>query len=171
MIEEWGLIIPVDPTYVPNPSAQFKAMQLWAARDKQGSSKTIEVHAGVRYIPPTDSALLHTVCCPNCRRSIDSGWLEDAINLARTDGFKNLLTIIPCCGAFVSLNALKVTRGYAPFGFARFCMATHNPDPLSIGNITLKHLENILGCQLRVVWRRRMISGPAVTGVPIVTND
>ncbi|MHB0939129.1 MAG: hypothetical protein ACYC6A_22275, partial [Armatimonadota bacterium] len=66
---------------------------------------------------------------------------------------------------------LKVTRGFAPFGFARFCMSTHNPDPLSVGNITLKHLETILGSQLRVVWKRRMISVSAITGVPRVTND
>jgi len=170
MIEEWGLIIPVDPTYVPNPAAQFKALQLWASRDKQGSSKTIEVHEKVHYIAPADGTL-HAVCCPNCRRPVDPMWLEDAINLARADGFTNLYTEIPCCGAFVSLNDLKVTRGFAPFGFARFCMATHNPDLLSIGNITLKHLEKILGCQLRVVWKSRMSAGPAVTGVTKVTND
>jgi hypothetical protein len=170
MLDEWGLIIPVDPTYLPSPAAQFRALQLWASRDKQGSSKTIEVHAEVRYIPPADGTL-HAVCCPNCRRSVDPGWLEDAVNLARADGFRNLLTVIPCCGAFVSLNDLKMTKGHATFGFARFCMATHNPDPLSITNITIKHLESILGCQLRVVWQRRMTTGPAVTGVPKVTND
>ncbi|MHB9107769.1 MAG: hypothetical protein ACYDCO_11995 [Armatimonadota bacterium] len=170
MIEEWGHIIPVDPTYVPSPAAQFQALQFWAARDKQGSSKTIEIHAQVQYIPPTDGTL-HAVCCPNCRRTVEPGWLEDAVNLARVNGFTNLLTEIPCCGAFVSLNDLKVTRGFAPFGFARFCMSTHNPDPLSVGNITLKHLETILGCQLRVVWKRRMISVSAITGVPRVTND
>ena len=82
MIEEWGHIIPVDPTYVPSPAAQFRALQFWASRDRQGSSKTIEIHAQVQYIPPTDGTL-HAVCCPNCRRAVDPYWLEDAVNLAR----------------------------------------------------------------------------------------
>jgi len=155
MNEEWGLIIPVDPTYVPAPDAQLKALQLWASRDKQGSSKTLEVHARVKYYPPADGALL-SVCCPNCRRPVDAEWLSDAISEARTTNFTNLFAMIPCCESFISLNDLKVQKGFAPFGFARFCMSTHNPDPLSVGNITLKHLENIIGCQLRVVWQKRV---------------
>lgn len=70
MKEEWGLILPVDPTVIPAPAAQLKAMQHWAASDKVSKSKVLEVHADVRYYPPAPNSLV-TVACPECKTLVD----------------------------------------------------------------------------------------------------
>lgn len=151
MPDEWALIIPVDPACVPEAMAQVKALQLWASRDKTGASKALELHAEVRYYPPVDGSLAN-LCCPNCRRGIEPDWFDEAVQAAKREKYANLLVVIPCCGAFVSLNDLKVRSGFASFGFARFCLRGYHPDPLSLGQLTVHQLEQVLGCALRVVW-------------------
>lgn len=153
LFDEWALVIPVDPSFVPDPAAQLRALQLWSTRDKLGASKALELHDAVRYYPPAEGTL-QNVCCPNCRQGVEPEWFEDAVSTAKQSHYTNLLAVIPCCGAFVSLNDLKPRSGFLPYGFARFSMRGYQPDPLSLGQITLRQLEGILGCALKVIWLR-----------------
>ncbi len=151
MHDEWALVIPVDPTVVPDPVAQFKALQLWASRDKTGASKALELHTDIRYYPPMEGALSN-VCCPHCRSHIEPAWFDEAVHAAKQGKYANLIAWIPCCDTCVSLNELRVKSGFLPYGFAKFSLRGYRPDPLSLGQLTVRQLEGILGCPLRVVW-------------------
>ncbi|MGO7585080.1 hypothetical protein ACC689_22510 [Rhizobium ruizarguesonis] len=68
---------------------------------------------------------------------------------ASADGFKDLNTVAPCCGATVSLNDLRYVW---PAAFGRFALEAHNP---GIGDTTEEQdrkMAECLGTPLRKIW-------------------
>ncbi|WP_245497711.1 hypothetical protein [Rhizobium leguminosarum] len=67
--------------------------------------------------------------CSACGADAEEWWGE-AMETASADGFKDLVTVAPCCGATVSLNDLRYVW---PAAFGRFALEAHNP---GIGDTT-----------------------------------
>ena len=71
------------------------------------------------------------------------------MNEASEAGFTDLNKTLPCCGASVSLNDLCYN---SPAGFARFVIQARNPSITDLDENSIKELEGILGCGIKIIW-------------------
>jgi hypothetical protein len=119
--------VPADPYWQPSLENATKAVSslqtIVPGADEVKSSFEDEV----RFYDPGEN--WSGVKCSACGADAE-GWWGEAMETASADGFKDLSTVAPCCGATVSLNDLRYVW---PAAFGRFALEAHNP---GIGDTT-----------------------------------
>lgn len=146
MSDNWIILIPTRPDYVPNPHAQQVARDLLMELLPE-AEVTALVSPEIEFVHPFGN--WSGVRCPLCHVDIED-WCIEAIKTASETAFENLTVITPCCGGTTSLNDLDYIW---PAGFSRFCLEAMNPNVEDLDVQEVKRLESILGCQLRRIWR------------------
>jgi len=150
MSDHYLIVIPADLTFVPYTAAQQTAAHLaWRVFADAGEiamhvTERIEfVYTLGNYEPPS---------CPLCGCDLDD-WFWSALDQwAETMNASGLAVTLPCCGQPGSLNDL--TYGDFPQGFARYQLSAMNANVDRIGAELIREFEDILGCPVRVVYRR-----------------
>jgi hypothetical protein len=148
MSDNWIIIIPESPDFVPTSAAQQRAIALFeilaptAHEVSASTSDTVQfMHCGTNW---------ERVVCPTCKNEIATVWWQDRMNDEAKRGYPLDQLEVPCCGARHNLHELKYEW---PMGFARFSIEAMNP---GIRDLTKEHVaafESILGCPIRTIWR------------------
>jgi hypothetical protein len=139
-------LIPVDPLYVPEASAQLEATRLLALLVPEAEDVIVTVTDQVRFVDQGTN--FERVSCPNCGSELDTQWWQSAMSSASKTDYSQLQVSTPCCGSVLSLNELRYVW---PAGFARFVLEVRNPDG-DISDNYLFLISRILKCEIRKIW-------------------
>ncbi|OWV78110.1 hypothetical protein ATY78_13010 [Rhizobium sp. R635] len=138
--------IPTDPSWQPSPANATKAVSLLETIVPGADEVTSSFEDEIRFYDPGEN--WSGVKCSACGADAEEWWGE-AMEAASASGFKNLMSVAPCCGATVSLNDLRYVW---PAGFGRFALEAHNP---GIGDTTAEQDRKMAECleaPLRKIW-------------------
>lgn len=141
-------LIPVNETYLPAQTAQKEASTILASFLQGDREVHIRITEQVEFIDSGEN--FETIFCPACNTQISDLWWQQAMDTAHQSQFTDLMIVTPCCQSTVSLNNL-IYRW--PAGFARFALVVHDPQN-DISEEEMESIAEILGCQLREIWRR-----------------
>jgi hypothetical protein len=144
MSENWTILVPVDPSFVPSEEQRQRS---W--------------HALVTYVPEavarweTDEHPCFVdagsnwsgVSCPHCGADLDEWW-SNAMDAAHESDFEHLEVRVPCCSTTQSLNDLDYPW---PVAFARSRLVVDGAPDIRSGVIA--NVERVLGQPLRIVLR------------------
>jgi hypothetical protein len=160
MSDNWLILIPTDPPYLPDTKAQHKALKVYKSFVSDESEVNINVTDAVVFVDPGTN--LERILCPICHTTIDLDWWKEAMkaasgadpdieweDLEKEPEFENLIITTPCCGNITSLNDLQYDW---PAGFARFALEALYPDISDLTDQQMGVLERILNCKLRKIW-------------------
>ncbi len=96
--------VPSDPSWQPSPENATKAVSLLETIIPGADEVKASFEDEIRFYDPGEN--WSGVECSAC--GADAGeWWGEAMETASADGFKDLNTVAPCCGATVSLNDLR----------------------------------------------------------------
>jgi hypothetical protein len=114
-------VIPASPTWQPSRPAGHRLADLLRTFAPEADTVEIHWHDKITVIDAGDN--LVRITCPSCRQEIPREWYAGLVEGRQGDGFNDLATTAPCCGAATTLDVL----GYHwPVGFARFEVAVRN---------------------------------------------
>ena len=148
MSDDYLILIPRDPLFVPEAQARDRAKALLEEIiTPEGKQVRCEVSDEVQFIDC--GANFERVLCPFCRQEIDLSFWRDAMDEAYATGFNDLSLELACCHRQSSLNDLLYD---APQGFARFSLEVMNPKE-DIEGEDFERLEETLGCSLKRIRR------------------
>jgi len=140
-------LIPNDPLFMPSQEAQDKAEAFMFAVLPEADDFSVDISDSIIFVDQGEN--FENVSCPICKSVLDTDWWSTVINEASEAGFADLNKTVPCCGASVSLNDLCYN---SPAGFARFVIQARNPSITDLDENSIKELEGILGCGIKIIW-------------------
>jgi hypothetical protein len=148
MSDDWILLIPEDPTFIPNAERQSRARQRLSELAPEADeinlvvSDTVEFfHCGVNF---------ERVLCPSCGTEIPDAWWKERMDDDHENGFTLSPYSTPCCGSQHTLHDLKYEW---PQGFGRFALEAMNANIGKLDEVRRKELEDVLATELRVIYR------------------
>lgn len=139
MSDNWIVLVPEDPRFVPDPVHQQRARDRFAELAPEADEIEIKISENVAFFDCGTN--LERICCPSCGAEIQVEWWQDRMDEDQDTGFKLAAYATPCCGKKATLNELVYDW---PQGFGRFALDAMNPE---FGKLEDKHkrdLENIL---------------------------
>jgi hypothetical protein len=146
MSDNYIIIIPKEPNFVPSKEAQRKAVELFQKLTPIADEIKAEVSKTIRFVDCGEN--FSRVSCPKCHHELDlDSWQSWMGEEAEAD-FPLRPKPMACCGAKLTLNDLSYDW---PQGFARFTLKAMNPDIANLEQIDLKQFEKILGSPLRKI--------------------
>jgi hypothetical protein len=147
MSDNWLILIPTSPEYVPSKDAQELAVALFKRVAPEADEIEVELSDHPRLIHC--GANLQKINCPSCRRELDIEWWDDWISQESKLGFPLKPTALPCCGAVHSLADLLYDW---PQGFARFSLEAMNPNIRDLPKAVEQEFETVMRCSVRKIW-------------------
>jgi len=148
MSDNWIVLIPEDPHFVPNAAVRGRARDRLAAIASGADEVAATVDDDVAFFDCGEN--FETVRCPRCGATIPMEWWQDRMDEDYADGFKLDGYAVPCCGASLTLHELAYDR---PQGFGRFSLSARNPNRGPLEAEQLRELSDIVGGRLRVIYR------------------
>ena len=148
MSDDWLIIIPTNPKWLPNHEQGERALEVFntfvpAAREvSMATSERVQI---VLSGPNTD-----VIACPACGAQLGWEWFGSELDSREASGFEELEVPLPCCAATISLNDLRFDM---PMGFARFELSALNPDRDWLTGDEIHQLEASLGHPIRQIFR------------------
>lgn len=154
MSSDYLKLVPADPHYVPDKTAQERAVATLEALLPEGSEYEARDFGHVAFIDQGEN--IEAILCPTCARRLplydtaeaaaNQAWWYDSIEELEDGPAENVIVTMPCCTRSVPLTTLRFDW---PAAFARFELSILDP---GIGeNLSNEHLaqfEAILGCKL-----------------------
>ncbi|AKN72588.1 hypothetical protein QR97_24990 [Streptomyces sp. PBH53] len=154
-------VIPTDPYWQPAPDAADRAAALvlelvsGSADDDHADPDAVELDIDWHEsLTPVDCGqYLTSIRCPHCNGPIDPEWYRNLLDACdeRGDGLPTLDVTTPCCTTPTSLDRLDYD---GPCGFARFEIATWNPQCSSLTSGELAAVGRALGHPVRQILAR-----------------
>lgn len=141
------ILIPTNPSYVPNTTAQENARNLLASFMPEADEVSAAITQDIEFFDA--GANFDIVHCPKCGVELSMDWWGEAMDKAYAIHFQSLNVTMPCCGADCSLNDLVYDF---PMGFARFALQARNPKRTGIEDLEFAQLERVLDVSLRRIW-------------------
>jgi hypothetical protein len=146
MSDNYIIIIPKEPNFVPSKDAQRKAVELFKKLAPRANEIKAEVSKTIRFIDCGENFI--RVFCSKCNHELDLDWWQSWMGEESEGDFPLRTKSLPCCGAMLTLNELAYDW---PQGFARFALEAMNPDIADLKQIDLQQFEKILGCPVRKI--------------------
>ena len=146
MSDNWIIVFPQEPGFVPSPEARQKAVELFQRIATDADEVKEETTEGVRFIDC--GANCQRVLCPHCGAEIEIEWWHNRMNEEADTGFPLKLIALPCCGEQKSIAELDYDW---PQGFARFSVEAMNPGIPDLSIEQMRSFEAVLGCPVRKV--------------------
>ena len=146
MSDNWIIIIPEKPDYVPSEQAQRKAVELFRKLAPDADEVNAEASAYVRFIDCGEN--LQRVLCPECAAQIEMDWWHARVAEEIEAGCPLRPIRLLCCGVQRNLDELKYEW---PAGFAKFNVEAMNPNIEDLDEQHLKQFEAVLGCRVRKI--------------------
>jgi hypothetical protein len=146
MSDNWLKFVPTDPYWQPPADAAKAASDLLSSFVPEADEIRTEFSDECGFIDPGGN--FESVNCPVCKAEVMQWWI-DAIDAAARENFRNLETVVPCCGTEVSLNDLHYDW---PAAFGRFVLEAMNPNVRDTTPEQDRVLADRIGHPLRKVW-------------------
>ena len=147
MADDWIILIPENPSFVPDAERQLRARQRFGEIAPEADeinlivSDTVEFfHCGVNF---------ERVLCPSCGAEIPDAWWKERMDDDHDNGFTLSSYSTPCCGRQYTLHELKYEW---PQGFGRFALEAMNPNIGRLDEERRQELEDVLATKLRVIY-------------------
>jgi hypothetical protein len=145
--DTWLQLLPVDPTFRPDPLQRGRGLNAfrrlvpdaWEAADKDEGA-VVFVDAGENF---------ESIRCHLCTAEISVDWWKGAMDVAWGSRFEDLAVRTPCCKQPASLNDLDYTW---PQGFARWYLRASSPNRTKLAPDEIAAVESALGIGVREVW-------------------
>jgi hypothetical protein len=148
MSDNWLILIPESPEFVPSKDARDRALALFRKIAPQADEIKVELSDRPRFI---DCGVnLETISCPGCKQELDMEWWNDWMSTEFDEGFPLKPKALPRCGIEGSPNDLVYDWRQ---GFARFSLKAMNPDIEDLSADVGREFETILGCGIRKIWQ------------------
>lgn len=138
-------IIPANPFFGPDDAQQGAARDLFATAFPEAEIE-LSCTPNVEFVDQGEN--FESVSCNLCGEQLDIDHWHEAMDAAYATQFDKLDFVTPCCSVTASLNALRYEW---PAGFAKFQLSVQNPRS-ALSDQDLKHLEDVRGTALRVIW-------------------
>jgi hypothetical protein len=148
MSDNWLILIPKSPDYVPSKEAQDQAIALFKAIAPESDEVKVEVSEHPRLIDC--GANLERIICPCCHTDLGIDWWANWVSEETKLNFPLKPTQLPCCGAAQSLANLIYDW---PQGFARFSLEAMNPNIRDLPPGAELNFEIVLGCGVLKIWQ------------------
>ena len=151
MSDNWIILVPEIAGFVPPPQKRESALAKLRELAPKADEAKIEITDTIRF--EHCGGVFEGIRCPVCAQEIEidrwQDWMDEDFGDDRD--FKLKPINLPCCGASKTLHDLD----YKPAqGFARFSLETMNPNIGDMPKTSRAAIEQILGCPLRVIYRR-----------------
>lgn len=148
MSDNWLILIPKSPDYVPSEEARKRAVALFKLVAPEADEICVEVTERPRLV---DCGVnFEKIICPCCRKNLSIEWWTDWVSQEYELGYPFKSIPLPCCGAIQSLTELIYNW---PQGFARFSLEAMNPNIRDLPQGAEHDFEMILGCKLLKIWQ------------------
>ena len=141
MSDNWIIVVPEDPDYIPMEDAQDRAVALFRQIAPHADEVRKEVSHKIRFIDC--GANLSRILCPHCRAELETEWWQDLMEEEFEAGFLFREVALPCCGRAGSLRTLSYDW---PQGFARFSVEAMNAGIRDLSEEQLAEFARALGC-------------------------
>lgn len=148
MSDDWIILIPEDPRFVPDGSRQFRAKLRLVELAPEAHEITAEESDTVRFLDCGGN--FERILCPSCGSEVPIEWWQERMGDDFADGFLLRTYEVPCCSRCLTLQELVYIW---PQGFGRFTLSAMNPNLGKLNDTHKNELENILGTPLRVIYR------------------
>ena len=151
MSDNWIVLIPEDPRFVPSPESQELARQRFLEIAPEADEIRVQVEKNIAFFDCGGN--FERILCPSCRAEISVEWWQGRMNqdYDKDNGFKLAEYATPCCGVAGTLHELVYEW---PQGFGRFAVDAMNPRLLGLLDDKYKReFEAILGTPLRVIYQ------------------
>jgi hypothetical protein len=149
--DNWIVLIPEAPEFVPSPASQQQARQRLSEIVPEAGEVKVIIMKNIEFFSCCEN--LECIACPSCRAEVSFDWWLDRMDhdYDKDNGFKLAECTLPCCGAAHTLHELTYTL---PQGFGRFALDAKNPHQGLLDDRFKRELEEILGTQLRVIYKQ-----------------
>jgi hypothetical protein len=148
MSDNWIILIPEDPRFVPEKKKQSRARDRFKEIAPEADEVKWELHKRIEFFDCGGN--FERVLCPSCRAEL-SEWWQARVDEDYKDGFALNAYPTPCCGAQFTMHDLHYEW---PQGVGRCGLSAMNPGIGRLGDTYKLELEAILGTKLRVIYRR-----------------
>lgn len=147
MSDNYFVIVPKDPQYIPDRESQRRVAALARALAPAADEIATDEFETIRFFD--SGANFEHVICPHCDESLPLEWWQDQMS-ADFDGqgFRLASVVLPCCGAAATLNEIRYDW---PQAFGRFSCTMRNPRLADLPESSIKALETTLGGPVSVV--------------------
>jgi hypothetical protein len=144
--DNWVILIPTVPGFVPAPEAANKAVAYLKGVLPQADDVTCQSSTRTRFIDCGTN--LESIHCPRTGKEIPIGKWQEAMTRAAETDFVDLRFVCPCSGEESSLDQLV---DHFPQGFAKFSLEAMNPGVPTLAVAQIQELEKTLGCKLMMI--------------------
>lgn len=143
-------MIPEDPDYVPDWTVYARARERFYEIAPKADEINITVTETLEFFDC--GANFERMLCPDCREEIPFAWWHEKLDLDGDHCSAFILTnhSTPCCSASHTLHELVYDW---PQGFGRFGFKVMNPNIGKLDDKVKREFEDILGCELRVIYK------------------
>ena len=148
MSDNWLILIPTPPEYVPSKDARERAIALFRRIAPDGHEIEVELSKRPRLIGRGTN--LERIICPSCQRELAIDWWSDWMSQEEELGCPLNPAALPCCGSVHSLADLVYDW---PQGFSRFSIGAMNPNIQDLPRTVQREFEAIMGCSVQKIWR------------------
>ena len=150
MSDNWIVLTPEEPHFLPDQAKRDRARDRFAAIAPDADEIEVEVSEAVEFFDC--GANFERVLCPACRSEIPIPWWQERMDEDYRDGFgfKLALYPTPCCETRCTLHELVYEW---PQGFGRFALNAMNPNIGKLEERYKTEFEAILGGKLRVIYQ------------------
>lgn len=151
MSDDWIILIPEKAGHIPDQEARDNLLTKF--REIASASDEISAHVGEKLEFEHSGINSGKIFCPDCGSQLESDWWDAQIEedfREEDKSFRLGTHKLPCCGATKTLHDLRYEW---PQGLAKFRLEAMNPNIGKLSTESLKDLEQVTGCQLRVIYR------------------
>src|SRR5262245_19899792 len=148
MSDNWLVLIPEDPRFIPDAAKQSRARARFAEIAPDADEIEIKVYEKVEFFDC--GANFERILCSSCRSEIPVAWWQDRMDEDYGKGFMLAAYATPCCGARYTLHDLVYEW---PQGFGRFALDAKKPNIGKLEERYKQEFEEILGTKLWVIYR------------------
>ena len=148
MSDNWIVLIPVDPHFIPDAEKQSMARIRLAAIAPDADEVEIIISESVQFFDCGTN--LEKILCPSCGKEIPLAWWQERMDDDYQKGFKLDRYRTPCCSEASTLRELTYDW---PQAFGRFALEAMNPNIGTLEEGHRRELEEILETELIVVYQ------------------
>ncbi len=148
MSDNWIILVPDEPSWVPEVWRQQQAVALFQALAPDADEVKASTADAIQLIDC--GANFEAVFCQECGKELDVEWWGAQLDRESEAGFLLQPILLPCCQAKVPLNRLRCEFAQ---GFARFTLEAMNPNMDRLPDDKRAEFERILGCKLNVIYQ------------------
>jgi hypothetical protein len=149
MSDDWIVLVPEDPLFVPPLEKQFSARDRFAQIAPDAEEIKIYAGEGIQLFDAGEN--LMAIYCPSCKGQISVEWWLERVDEDNTgNGFELRPYPAPCCRQLSSLQGLVYDWNQA---FGSFAIEAMNANIGLLEDRYIQEFEQILGTKLVVVYQ------------------